>query len=43
MVQAKIEAVKPEAEMNQTRKNNQNMMTAASKGGQALAAMLASG
>ena len=43
MVQARIEAVKPEAEMNQTRKNNQNMMTAASKGGQALAAMLASG
>ena len=43
MIKEKVFAVQCEAEMNQTRKREQNVMTHASKGGDALAQMLAAG
>ena len=43
MIKEKVYAVQCEAEMNQTLKKEHNMMSAASKGGEALAAMLAAG
>lgn len=43
MIKEKVFAVQCEVEMNQTRKRDQNVMSAASKGGDALAQMLAAG
>ena len=43
MIKEKIFAVQCEAEMNQSRKREPNMMSAASRGGDSLAQMLAAG